>query len=150
VQEKVEAERREREAVARQREAADRERAGADRRAAAERERAGGEAGRAADRRPDGPRGDVENKLRHVEQAIGHLKEAGMPDMARNLEQEANRLRASLRGGEGDRPRDGDRPREETRRDEPRRAVLRPDGDIEALRREIQELRQAVRQLSEK
>jgi colicin import membrane protein len=143
-------------------EAVMRERAGAERRrVAAEREHAGGERGRAgADRRPDGPpHGDMEGKLRHVQQAVAHLREAGMMDAAENIARLGERMRGSGRG-EGGEPRreDGrredarpDQPRrEEGRREEVRREERRPDGDIEALRREIQELRQAVRQLSEK
>ncbi len=106
------------------------------------------------DRRPDGAQPqELENKLRHVEQAIAHLREAGMPEPAEQLNQIANRLRAALRG-EGDAPRDGaprrgdpEAPRrEEGRREEPRR----PQSDIETLRREIQELREVVKQLAEK
>jgi len=97
------------------------------------------------DRRPEGPsRAELENKLRHVEQAVGHLREAGMPDVAEHVNQIANRLRAGLRG-EGE-PRREEPRREEARREEPRR----PQNDIEALRREIQELRQVVRELAEK
>lgn len=101
-----------------------------------------GEARRESEgRRPDGPpRQELENKLRHVEQAIGHLREAGMPEPAEQLNQIANRLRGALRG-EGDGPRREEGRREEGPRDQPR-------GDIEALRREIQELRQAVQELS--
>ena len=99
-------------------------------------------------RRPEGapPRAELENKLRHVEQAINHLKEAGLAEPAENLNQLANRLRAALKG-EGDAPR---RPEGDRREGEPRRPAAVPQNDIEALRREIQELRQAVRQLSEK
>lgn len=125
-----------------------RERAGADRgRDGAERDRPAPERGReGADRLPDGPpppRAEIENKLRHVEQAIGHLREAGMPEPAENLERIAERLRGALRG-------EGGPPREDGRRGQPRREPDRPGGDIDALRRDIQELRQAVRELYEK
>ena len=91
---------------------------------------------RDGDRRPDGPpRGDMEAKLKHVEQAIAHLREAGMMDQAENLARMAERMRNAGRGPAGDQPRRDDR---------------RPDGDIEALRRDIQELREAVRQLNER
>ena len=102
---------------------------------------------RGKDRPVDGPpRAEIEGKLKHVEQAVAHLRESGMAEPAEQINQIANRLRAALRG-EGDReePR-----REEAKRDEPRREGARPDNDIEALRREIHELRQAVRQLSER
>jgi len=104
-------------------------------------------------RRHDGPpRHELENKLRHVEQAIGHLREAEMPEPAEHLNQVANRLRGALRG-EGDGPRREEGHRQQARREDGRRQEGpqdQPLGDIEALRREIQELRQAVRQLAEK
>ena len=109
--------------------------------------------------KPEGPqRAEIENKLKHVEQAIGHLKEAGLPEPAGQLNQLANRLRGALRGeGEPrreetkrDEPRREEARRGEPKREEPKREEGRPDNDIEALRREIQELRQAVRQLHER
>ena len=104
---------------------------------------------RPAARPADGPpRAELEGKLRHVEQAMAHLREAGMPEPAAQINQIANRLRAALRG-EGE-PRREEPRREDAKRDEPRRERVRPDNDVEALRREIQELRQAVRQLSER
>ena len=126
------------------------------------------------DRKLDGPpRAEIENKLKHVEQAIAHLREAGLPEPAEHLNQLANRFRAALHGPDQPRPEEARREepkreegrreeprREEGRRDEPRREDVerdkprredrRPDNDVEALRREIQELRQAVRQLNER
>jgi hypothetical protein len=126
------------------------------------------------DARPEGegqgppPRAMLENKLRHVEQAIGHLREAGLPDAAAQLSQIAERLRNSLRETEGLRRDDAkreepkrdaarreeakhDEPRhDEPRHDEPRHDDPRPDNDLEALRREVQELRQAVRQMNQR
>ncbi len=99
--------------------------------------------------RREGPaRAEIEGKLKHVEQAVAHLREAGMAEPAEQINQIANRLRAAMRG-EGE-PRREEPRREEAKRDEPRREGARPDNDVEALRREIQELRQAVRQLSER
>lgn len=104
-------------------------------------------------RRPEGapPRAELENKLHHVEQAITHLQEAGLAEPAENLKQLANHLRAALKGeGDGPRREEPRRPDGDRREGEPRRPDGPPPNDIEALRREIQELRQAVRQLSEK
>ena len=99
---------------------------------------------RGKDRPADSPaRAEIEGKLKHVEQAVAHLREAGMAEPAEQINQIANRLRAAMRG-------EGEPRREEAKRDEPRREGARPDNDVEALRREIQELRQAVRQLSER
>jgi len=129
-------ERQQRERAA-QAERAERERTGqSDRGAPADRmasERNEGE--RAGDdRRPDGPpRSELERKLHHVEQAIGHLREAGLPDPAENLGRLADRLRHALHDQEGPRP------------DGPRR-----DDDLAALRREVEALKLAVRQLCEK
>jgi len=141
-------------------------------------DRDAGEGRREGDaKKPDGPpHAEVADKLKHVEQAIAHLREAGLPEPADHLNQIANRFRAALHGpdqprpGEARReePRREDAKREEGRREEPRREEgrreepkrdeprreerreeRRPDNDVEALRREIQELRHAVRQLSE-
>ena len=152
-------------------------------------DRAAGEGRREGDaKKADGPpRAEIEDKLKHVEQAIAHLREAGLPEPAEHLNQTANRLRAVQRSPDQPRPgearrekprreegrreepkreeprreearreegrreeprREEDR-REEAKREEPRREERRPDNDVEALRREIQELRQAVRQLHE-
>ena len=137
-------------------------------------DRGAGEGRREGDaKKPDGPpRAEIENKLKHVEQAIAHLREAGLPEPAEHLNQLANRFRAALHGEDQPRreePRREEGRREESKRDEPRREEgrreepkreepkreerredRRPDNDLEALRREIQELRQAVRQLSER
>jgi hypothetical protein len=90
------------------------------------------------DHRPDGPpRSETERKLHHVEKAIAHLREAGLPDPATNLERIAQRLRNALH--EEHAGHDGPRP------DGPPR-----DPEMSALRREIEELKQAVRDLAEK
>lgn len=103
------------------------------------------------------PRAEIENKLKHLEQAIGHLREAGMEDAAAQMNKMADRMRHALRGEdqprpESDRREDGKRDEakhdkakhDKAQRDEPRR----PDGDLEALRREVQELRQAIRRMN--
>lgn len=137
-------------------------------------DRAAGEGRREGEgRKTDGaPHADVANKLKHLEQAIAHLREAGLPEPAEHLSQLANRFRAALHGPDQPRREDAKREeprreesrreeakreeprreegrREETKREEGRREERRPDNDVEALRREIQELRQAVRQLNE-
>lgn len=68
------------------------------------------------------------NRLHHAEQAINHLREAGLPDLAEQVARAAERLRQPL-----------PEPRE------PRRW----DGDINALRRELNELRETVRELKQ-
>ena len=65
------------------------------------------------------------NRLHHAEQAINHLREAGLPDLAEQVARAAERLRQPA--------------------PEPRRW----DGDIDALRRELNELRETVRELKE-
>lgn len=83
---------------------------------------------------PDGPpRGEMVGKLHHVQQAIRHLREAGLPDPAENLERLAQRLCNALHDHDGPRP------------EGPRR-----DADLDALRREVQELKQAVREMCDK
>ena len=71
-----------------------------------------------------------------------------MPDAAAQINQMADRLRNALRAE--DQPRREEGRREDAKRDETRREERRPDGDIEALRREVQELRQAVRQMNQR
>jgi hypothetical protein len=68
-------------------------------------------------------------KLRHLQQAIGHLREAGLNEPAENLENMARRLREEIRQQE--RPRDG-------------------TAENEALRREVRELREALRKAQER
>ncbi len=77
------------------------------------------------------PRGDApkpqdpKNRLHHAEQAINHLREAGLPDLAEQVARAAERLR------------------------QPQPEPRRWDGDIDALRRELNELRETVRALKE-
>ena len=68
---------------------------------------------------------ELKNRLHHTEQAINHLREAGLPDLAEQVARAAERLRQPP--------------------PEPRRW----DGDIDALRRELNELRETVRSLKE-
>lgn len=68
---------------------------------------------------------DPKNRLHHAEQAINHLREAGLLDLAEQVTRAAERLRQPA--------------------PEPRRW----DGDINALRRELNELRETVRELKE-
>lgn len=104
------------------------------------------------ERRPDGPRPErpdgppapeLKRKLHHVEQAIGHLREAGLPDPAQNLERVADRLRQALHDhrehGPGSRESD---PEAGPPRDQPRR-----DEELGALRRDIEELKKLVAEL---
>jgi hypothetical protein len=108
------------------------------------------------------PRAELENKLKHIEKAIGHLREAGMEEPAAQMNKMADRLRNALRGEDKPRPesdRREDGKRDEGKRDEGKREEgkhdeakhdepRRPDGDLEALRREVQELRQAIRKMN--
>ena len=71
------------------------------------------------------PPRDLKNQRHHAEQAINHLREAGLPDLAEQVARAAERLRQPA--------------------PEPRRW----DGDINALRRELNELRETVRELKE-
>jgi Skp family chaperone for outer membrane proteins len=68
---------------------------------------------------------DLKNRLHHAEQAINHLREAGLQDLAEEVARATERLRQPP--------------------PEPRRS----DGDIDALRRELNELRETVRALKE-
>ena len=145
------------------------------------------------------PRAELENKLKHVEKAISHLREAGMEDAAAQMNRMADRLRNALRGEDQPRP-ESDRheevKRDESKRDEGKREEgkreegkreegkreegkreegkheegkhedgkhdeakhdkaqrgepRRPDNDLEALRREVQELRQAIRRMNQR
>lgn len=95
-------------------------------------------------KKPDGGHApqhqELHAKLKHVEQAMAHLSEAGLPEQAEQLARTAERMRNAIHDG-------GERP--EARRGDAPRGERRPDGETEALRREIQELREAVRQLKE-
>jgi hypothetical protein len=112
------------------------------------------------------PRAELENKLKHVEQAIDHLRAAGMEDAAAQINRMADRLRNALRGEDQPRPESDHREdgkRDDGKRDEPKHdegnhdepkhdkakhdEPRRPDNDLEALRREVQELRQAIRKM---
>ncbi|RFC50683.1 MAG: hypothetical protein DVB22_001892 [Verrucomicrobia bacterium] len=68
---------------------------------------------------------DLKNRLHHAEQAINHLREAGLKDLAEEVARATERLRQQP--------------------PEPRRS----GGDIDALRRELNELRETVRALKE-
>ena len=80
--------------------------------------------------RPDQQRAEAERRLRHVREAIGNLRAAGMQDAAERLTHEAERMDQQFRAAAPE------------RRDAPPSG-----GEIERLRAELQELRQAVRQL---
>lgn len=89
-------------------------------------------------RRPEGERGPAahqergatERRVQHVREAIAHLREAGMNDLAERLDQEADRMMQQRGGGEE------------------RRRPDQAGAEIERMRAELQELRQAVRQLN--
>jgi outer membrane murein-binding lipoprotein Lpp len=91
------------------------------------------------DRRPDGnagsasqpDRAEIERRLQHMREAAAHLREAGINDIAEKLTQEAGRIQQQLRGG-------GDE----------RRGAASSGAEIEKMRAELQELRQAVRLLN--
>jgi hypothetical protein len=118
-------------------------------------ERAGGE------RRPDTPPpAELEAKLKHLDQAVAHLREAGMPDAAENIARLAEQMRQPMRGADRPRPDQARRP-DQTRRpeeprrpdqarrpEEPRRPDPRLEGEIDALRREVRELQEAVRRMN--
>jgi TolA-binding protein len=70
------------------------------------------------------PENDVKARLQHLEQAIAHLRKAGMEEPAANLENAARGMRARLEHGEGEsrrpndaRPGDGEGRREGGPRD---------------------------------
>jgi hypothetical protein len=65
----------------------------------------------------------MEQRLQHIREAIAHLHAAGIHDLADNLAHEAERMQQQLRGQQG-------------------------GAEVERLQAEIQELRQAVRQLN--
>jgi hypothetical protein len=116
---------------------------------AAMRERASGE------RRPDGPPpAELENKLKHVEQAVAHLREAGMPDAAESIARIAERLRQEMRTPVRPRPDEArrteplPRPDENRRPDEALRPVQQLEAELDALRREVRELHEAVRRMN--
>jgi hypothetical protein len=85
------------------------------------------------ERRPEGPPPDMEGRLKHIREAVGHLHAAGLHDIAENVARMAERMR------QGDRP---DGPPPERGGD-----ARRPAPELDGLRREIQELREAVRGL---
>jgi hypothetical protein len=83
------------------------------------------------------PGGEVpgpERRLHHLEAAIENLHAAGMHDMAERLAQQRERIRRDPSMGRGDEP----RPR------------MGPDPQVERLRDEVNELKQMVRQLTER
>jgi hypothetical protein len=90
-------------------------------------------------RKPDAERGDreqpdrgaIERRVQHMREASGHLREAGMNDIAEKLGAEADRIQKQLRGG-----------------GESERKQEMSGGEIERMRAELQELRQAVRKLN--
>jgi hypothetical protein len=96
------------------------------------------------DHREGPPPREIQNKLHHVEQAIGHLREAGLPEPAADLERMANRLRQALRPADGPRPEAPGHPGSEG----PPHPGARPiHDDVAALRREIDELKKTVAEL---
>jgi uncharacterized protein (DUF305 family) len=98
-----------------------------------------------ADERPDGPpRPELERKLHHVEQAIGHLREAGLPDPAENLERVAQRLRNAMHDQPGPPPGRGPHPDGPPHGDH---AGAPGHDEIGELRREIEELKKTVGEL---
>jgi len=111
----------------------------------------------APDRRPEGPPPvELERKLHHVEQAMGHLREAGLPDPAQNLEHLAERLRQALhdqrrtgpQGPDGP-PRQSDPsgPSGPSRPFGPPPDAGRRDDELAALRREVESLKATVENL---
>jgi HAMP domain-containing protein len=90
----------------------------------------------ADDRQADGnaPRPGVKRRLHHVEESIRHLRAAGLHDRAQELEKFAHTLRTST--APSPRPKHAKPPH--------------PQDDIQALRREIEALRQSVQSLMDK
>jgi HAMP domain-containing protein len=90
----------------------------------------------ANDRQADGnaPRPGVKRRLHHVEESIRHLRAAGLHDRAQELEKFAHTLRTST--APSPRPKHAKPPH--------------PQDDIQALRREIEALRQSVQSLMDK
>lgn len=88
-----------------------------------------------------------EEKLRHLLTAADHLQEAGLEPMADELRRLAGRIREEHVEALGEHPRDA-HDRSDT---PPPAAELRElHGQIERLTREMNELRQFVRQISER
>lgn len=85
------------------------------------------------DRRPDAQsgRGVAERRIQHIREAVAHLREAGLNDIAERVAQESERMEQQMHGG-------GDE----------RRGAMVPGGEIDRMRAELQELRQAIRQLN--
>ena len=86
---------------------------------------------------PGGPPPEAVARLKHIEQALGHLKAAGLHDVAEQVGRAADRMRAAIRGEHA--PDEG----------RPQRPEPPHGGEVEALRRELKELREAVGQLRE-
>lgn len=76
-------------------------------------------------------------RLRHLEQAIGHLREAGLPEPAENLEGMARRLREEIQ-------------QQQVQQQQQERRNRQEAEEIGALRREVRELRETVKKLQEK
>lgn len=117
-----------------QRQRAERQRAQAERRHHVPPER------EAADHADDTRPRELDRKLNHVQEAIRHLREAGLPEAAANLEKVADRLRNALHDHDAHR---AHHPRPE---DAPAGADRQAD-ELRALRREVEELKKSFDEL---
>ncbi len=100
---------------------------------------------------PGGPRPvppEVARRLAHLHVAIENLRAAGLPELAEQLARMAERLRA---GEPFPRPEPRPMPPREGGPDQELfRAVRELDGQLEQMRREMQEIRENLRKLMEK
>jgi hypothetical protein len=121
------------------------------------REIKGGEHAERERPRPEhGPRGEMERRLHHLRVAIDNLREAGMHDAAEHLMREGERMAREL--GEGHPPRDhGPKPpRPEHRPEGPPhpeqfdRVIGEMHKQMDQMRREMAEMKQAIKMLIER
>ena len=106
------------------------------------------------------PKEALRGKLEHVEQAIAHLREAGLMEEAAHLKNVAEHLRhAMAEHGEQPRKPDGDQehkehPKHPAEEQKAAREKAHPDndglrGEVEALRHQMQELQHLMKKLRE-
>jgi len=92
---------------------------------------------------------ELERRIHHLRVAMENLHAAGMPDQAEMLARQIERMMQAMPGPRADVPRP-DVPPEGPRPEGPDRAIQELRGQVDQLRREMAEIRGALRELLER